>query len=438
MIKRRRQSWSLSYRQTITVVLYLSTIVCGISFTYGAFAQVSSSDQFALRDGDRVVFYGDSITAQRLYTRFVEDMVVTRYPDLKVRFFNAGMGGDRVTGGGAGTVDQRLARDVFPLKPTVITVMLGMNDGNYRTNDPTLLQRYEDGYRALVLKLKAGAPDARLYLIRPSPYDEFAHGPSVPGYNDVLIQYGKVDEKIAAEVHVQVLDLNAPVVAELRKAVALDPVFAATIIGDRIHPSAAGHWIMAEELVHSWGFRSLISSTSIDLVLDKVTSDVTNLKREPHGALQWTLLEPALPLPLDPDDVNIQMLLKVSDLSSLDQEPLRVSGLTSDEYTLFIDGIRVGDFRRDQLIVGINLAMLTSPITQQAQSVDHVADDRAKADALRFTILTQGTKLAHLNETIEGLSEWDELRWQQEVLRAKPIAREFRLVPFAAGNTLRN
>ena len=37
-----------------------------------------ADEPFALRDGDRVVFYGDSITDQRLYTTFVETYVVTR------------------------------------------------------------------------------------------------------------------------------------------------------------------------------------------------------------------------------------------------------------------------------------------------------------------------------------------------------------------------
>jgi hypothetical protein len=35
---------------------------------------------FYLHDGDRVVFYGDSITDQRLYTTFIETYVVTRFP----------------------------------------------------------------------------------------------------------------------------------------------------------------------------------------------------------------------------------------------------------------------------------------------------------------------------------------------------------------------
>src|SRR5437870_10100803 len=96
----------------------------------------AAQDGFALHDGDRVVFYGDSITDQRLYTTFTETYVVTRFPKMKVDFVHSGWGGDRVGGGGGGPVDVRLERDVFAYKPTVMTIMLGMNDGSYRAFDP--------------------------------------------------------------------------------------------------------------------------------------------------------------------------------------------------------------------------------------------------------------------------------------------------------------
>src|SRR5712692_10805534 len=84
---------------------------------------------FYLQDGDRVVFYGDSITDQRLYTTFAETYVLTRFPALRVKFVHSGWGGDRVSGGGGGPIDVRLRRDVIAYRPTVMTIMLGMNAG---------------------------------------------------------------------------------------------------------------------------------------------------------------------------------------------------------------------------------------------------------------------------------------------------------------------
>src|SRR5437016_14632265 len=86
------------------------------------------AENFALKDGDRVVFYGDSITDQRLYTTCTETYVLTRFPKLDVSFVHSGWGVDRVTGGGGGPIDLRLRRDVFAYKPTAMDVMLGMND----------------------------------------------------------------------------------------------------------------------------------------------------------------------------------------------------------------------------------------------------------------------------------------------------------------------
>ena len=59
-------------------------------------AQSRADSPFYLKDGDRVVFYGDSITDQRLYTTFVETYAVTRFPRLNLSFVHSGWGGDRV------------------------------------------------------------------------------------------------------------------------------------------------------------------------------------------------------------------------------------------------------------------------------------------------------------------------------------------------------
>src|SRR5256885_14900186 len=54
----------------------------------------SGAGDFLIRDGDRVVFLGDSITEQRLYTTYLEAYALTRHPDWKLSFRNAGWGGD--------------------------------------------------------------------------------------------------------------------------------------------------------------------------------------------------------------------------------------------------------------------------------------------------------------------------------------------------------
>src|SRR5215210_6059659 len=83
-------------------------------------APVPVRAEFALRDGDTVVFLGDSITAARTYGKIIENYTLLRFPKATIRFYNAGWGGDTAAGGLA-----RLDRDVFVHKPTVLIVAYG-------------------------------------------------------------------------------------------------------------------------------------------------------------------------------------------------------------------------------------------------------------------------------------------------------------------------
>src|SRR5438067_10747880 len=59
-----------------------------------AYATSALAGDFLVHDGDRVVFLGDSITEQRLYTTYIEAYALTRHPEWKLTFRNVGWGGD--------------------------------------------------------------------------------------------------------------------------------------------------------------------------------------------------------------------------------------------------------------------------------------------------------------------------------------------------------
>ena len=212
-------------------------------------AQAQAQTDFHLKSGDRVVFYGDSITDQRLYTTFAETFVVTRFPKLDVQFTHSGWGGDTVNGGGGGGIDTRLQRDVFAYKPTVMTIMLGMNDGSYRAFEQRIFDTYSKGYEKIIAAVKQNVPGIRLTLLQPSPFDDVTQPPKFEGgYNAVLVRYGQFVKELAGRENLGVADLNTAVVAALEKARATDADTAKKIIADRVHPGSAGQLLMAAEL----------------------------------------------------------------------------------------------------------------------------------------------------------------------------------------------
>lgn len=367
-----------------------------------AFAKDVCAQKFALKDGDTVVFYGDSITAQHLYTRDVEDFVLTRYPTMHVRFVNAGVPGDNVRGGYVGTMPERVQRDVAPYRPTMITVMLGMNDGGWGFGDSTIDANFQNGYRALLDELGKAAPDAAFTLVSSTPYDEVTHGTEFPGYSHVIDRFaGEVDGvarqlQASKEKVILTADFHRPMVQALEQAKAKFPALAPLLIPDRIHPSAPGHWIMAAALMSAWHLDPVVSKVMLDgksgLVISKAKTTITELARSGDG-YTWTQTDDALPLPLDFNDAMTPVLLAVSNLPQLDQLMLTVESLRPGKYQLSIDGKPVGAFSNAELENGVNLALYKTPMVEQAREIDGDEEERAALDRASF-ILTADVKQA--------------------------------------------
>jgi len=347
-------------------------------------APFSGVQGFYLKNNDTVVFYGDSITEQNQYNQYVELYTVTRFPLMRVHFYGAGVGGDRVTGGGGGPIDERLARDVFPLKPTVVTVMLGMSDGSYQATTDEIETTYTKGYEHILDSIRDRAPGARVTLLGPSPFDDVTRSARFPGgYNGVMNHFGDLDRDLAHKFGQTFIDLNAPVVAALQKAQALDPKVAGLLLPDRVHPGEVAHWVMAEALLKGWNAPALVSSVTIDgragKVVDEQNATVDQVNRD-NGALRWTETENALPLAFIRDNETQALLLDVSDIQQqLNQEPLRITGLDAGTYNLTIDGTSVGAFSEHQLDSGINLADYQTPMRHQSQEVSWLVRDRDQA-----------------------------------------------------------
>ena len=420
-------------RQTRLAVSLLLTTVIVISLSPGLRAE----GQFAIRDGDRIVFYGDSITDQRLYTTFVETYVVTRFPALDVTFVHSGWGGDRVTGGGGGRIDHRLERDVFAYKPTVVTVMLGMNDASYRPFDQKIFDVYARGYTHLVESLKSNLPGVRITLIEPSPFDDVTRRPTIEGgYNQVLRRYGEFVKSLAEKEGASVADLNTSVVDALMKAMKIDAKAAQKLIQDRVHPGPAGQLLMAEALLKAWSAPAIVSEVELDGAAGKVVktanAKVDNLKSS-NGSLSWAQHDQALPMPIDLKDPVIALAVKSSDVEqSLNQQILRATGLTQPGYKLNIDGNQVGNFTKDQLAAGVNLAELETPMFRQASDVHKLTLRHNELHFIRWRTIqvpNERKGYASLAKAIAGLDALESDERAEQRAKAQPVAHRFELVP---------
>src|SRR5687767_4656461 len=84
-----------------------------------------------LKVGVRVAVVGDSITEQKLYSKYVADYLYACTPHLKAHVAQFGWGGERAAG-----FAFRMDNDLLPFKPDVVTLCYGMNDGEYREYKP--------------------------------------------------------------------------------------------------------------------------------------------------------------------------------------------------------------------------------------------------------------------------------------------------------------
>lgn len=194
---------------------------------------------------DRIVFLGDSITEQQLYTNYVETYLASRFPKLALTFANAGWGGDTSPGG-----MQRLERDVLSLKPTLVTLCYGMNDGRYTVSTRSIVADYEAGLRELISRLKAAG--VRVVVLTPGVVD-YDRNPSLQAcdYNQGLRVLADVALRVAEEAEVPAYDLHRLMLEVQSKAKAAYPKY--TMISDSVHPDPAGHLVMAYGLLEALG-----------------------------------------------------------------------------------------------------------------------------------------------------------------------------------------
>jgi lysophospholipase L1-like esterase len=399
------------------------------------------NSSFYLQPGNRITFYGDSITEQRLYTTYAEAFIATRYPRLDVKFFNRGWAGDSSWGGGGGTPAERVQKDIVPVRPTHAVVLLGMNDGGYVPYDPKIEATIKEWYGKVLSEISTHCPGVQFTLARTSPWDDYAHSysskgkPSEPwapwsGYNEVLRRYGAIVKSEAERLRGVFVDFNEPLCDVLRSSHEKDPSVATQIIPDSIHPSAAGHLIMMAELMKAWKADPVVSEVVLDASASKIVkASRTQVSSFDH--LSWIQLDESLPFAVDPDDKTMQLVRTESGFDSqLNQEMLRVSGLTPGRYRLEIDGDSVAEFDEKTLGKGINLAILNTPMRRQSLSVLDVVRRESEIEFFAWRhVRRENHGVSGSTEAFQGMEKLVNGLRKVKAEVAKPTAHRFALRP---------
>jgi acyl-CoA thioesterase-1 len=205
-----------------------------------------------LQPDDRILFTGDSITDSNRridqyhplgttgYVLFTGARLMQHFASPKLEIFNRGIGGDRV-----GDLLARFDQDLLAIKPTVVSIMIGINDTwrAFDSNKPTTTESYEADYRTILTRIR-NELKARVVLIEPF----------------VL--------HVPADRHKWRADLNPRIDAVRRLAlefgtdlIPLDGIFAQAATqappefwaADGVHPTFAGHSLMAQAWLRNAG-----------------------------------------------------------------------------------------------------------------------------------------------------------------------------------------
>lgn len=341
------------------------------------------ASDFALRDGDTLAFLGDSITAARGYTKVVEHYTLMRFPGRRVRFLNAGQGGDTAHGS-----LQRLERDVFAPGATVLTVAFGINDIGWGTKaDDLHRQQYLDGIRDIVTRSRKRG--IRVFICSPAITAEHPDTAEV-GYLQHMVDDGMA---LARSLGADTIDLTRGMREVQRRVLAANAgekdsaKHTRLHVDDGVHLNDLGQLAMGVAMLKGLGAPAEVSSVAVDAAaLRTIAADrctVSGLTRIPAG-VAFRRLDQGLPLNLGIFSALNHRWIPIPEL--LNGYRLRVTGLEPGDYEVRAEGRLIGRYSAQRLAQGENIASATAngwfpggPWDAQSDAVKELVDARDKA-----------------------------------------------------------
>jgi lysophospholipase L1-like esterase len=323
-----------------------------------------------ISSGDRMVFLGDSITEQRIYTRYVMNYFTLCAPGAKIFFRNAGWSGDTAPGG-----LQRLKRDVLDLKPTVVSICFGMNDARYIPFNQEAFDAYMKGMKGLVEELKKA--HVKVVLLSPGIVEitvipDFIH----THYNEALGKFAEGVMKLGEEENVPAYNLHELMMDVQIRGKKDNSKFC--MIDDGVHPNQIGHVVMAYALLRMLAPQGVVCAAHINAKNQSIKTAncrVSNLKvAADRESITFTRSDQVLPAYIEPE--GLAALKYVPYYADLNPYTLTVTRLEPGNWKLTVGGDTVGTFSADQLAEGVELATLPGPWLAIGKDVDNLSAEQ--------------------------------------------------------------
>lgn len=162
----------------------------------------------------------------------------------KYTFVNNGISGDRVV-----DLYARLKKDVWNEEPDVLSILVGINDvwHEFVEKNGVEADRFETVLRMLVRDTQKRLPGIRILLLEPFVFiGEDRDGHAEEFRHEVLLRAEAV-RRVAEECGCTFVPLQK----KFEEAYALAP--ASYWIGDGVHPTPAGHGLIAREWLAAFG-----------------------------------------------------------------------------------------------------------------------------------------------------------------------------------------
>lgn len=197
-----------------------------------------------LRPGDRVLFTGDSVTDAGRdrsdpaslghgYALIAASLAGARHPELGLEFRNRGVGGDT-----SASLRDRWESDTIALAPSVVSILVGVNDTWrwFDSGDRISAEEFEDNLRA-ILDSTVDRLEARIVLVEPFL---LAVSPGQHAWRDDLDPRIHAVRRLATEYRARLVPADGILAAAAVRS------SAPSLAHDGVHPTPAGHGLLAE------------------------------------------------------------------------------------------------------------------------------------------------------------------------------------------------